>query len=67
METFDYYFDASIGNLVLGPSDNLSAALQKSTLSVAGHRIATMTKDTLVKIRTDGCFDIHLYVCCDET
>ena len=54
IETFDYYFSVCIGKLVLSHADNLSAALQKSTLSVAeGHCIATMTKDTIVEIRTD--------------
>jgi len=37
METFDYYFGVCIGKLhvVLGHADNLSATLQKSTLSAA--------------------------------
>ena len=34
-ETFDYFFGVCIGKLVLGHADNLSAALQKSTISVA--------------------------------
>lgn len=59
METFDYYFSVCIGKLVLGHADNLSATLQKSTLSAAeGHRIAIMTVDTIVKMRTDECFDM---------
>ena len=49
METFDYFFGVCIGKLVLGHADNLSAALQKSTISAAeGHCIATMTVDTIV-------------------
>ena len=59
METFDYYFGVRIGKLVLGHADNLSAALQKSTLSAAeGHHIATITTDTIVKIRSYECFDM---------
>ena len=51
METFDYYTGVCIGKLVLGHADNLSAALQKSTLSAAeSHCITTMTKETIAKI-----------------
>ena len=47
MEIFAYFFGVCIGKLVLGHVDNLSAALQKSTISAAeGHRTATMTPVT---------------------
>ena len=59
METFDYYFGVCLGKMVLSHADNLSATLQKSSLSAAeSHRIAVMTVETIVKMRTDECFDL---------
>ena len=57
MESFDYFFGISIGELVLGHCDNLSATLQSSTISAAeGQHVATMMVSTLTKIRTDKSF-----------
>ena len=59
METFDYYFGVCLAKMVLSHADNLSATLQKSSLSAAeSHRIGVMTVETIVKMRTDECFDM---------
>ena len=45
------------GELVLNHSDNLSATLQSNTISAAeGQHVASLTVDTLTKIRTDDTF-----------
>ncbi len=59
MESFDFFFGISIGKLVLSHGDNLSATLQSSTISAAeGQRVAGLTVDTLVKLRTDESFSL---------
>ena len=59
METFDYFFGISIADLVLSHGDNLSAALQSSTISATeGQRIASLTITTLLKMRTDESFTL---------
>ena len=59
MESFDYFFGISTGELVLGHCDNFSATLQSSTISAAeGQHVATMMVSTLTKIRTDESFTL---------
>ena len=57
MESFEYFFGVSAGELVLNHGDNLSATLQSSTISAAeGQRVASLTVTTLAKMRTDDAF-----------
>ena len=57
MESFDYFFGISVAELVLNHGDNLSAALQSSTISAAeGQHIASLTATTLANLRTDENF-----------
>ena len=59
METFDYFFGASLGELLLRHSDNLSKTLQSTTMSAAeGQKLAKMTVSTLQSIRSDEKFDL---------
>jgi hypothetical protein len=59
MKTFDFFFGASLGELLLRHSDNLSKTLQSSTMSAAeGQEIASMTVATLKSIRTDEMFQL---------
>ena len=65
MKSFDFFFGASLGELLLSHSDNLSKTLQSSTMSAAeGQRIANMTVTTLESLRTDENFGKEL--CCRQ-
>ena len=70
MESFNYFFGISIGELVLKHGDNLSKALQNESISAAeGQKVASMTVTTLTKIRDAEQYDLfwqlvikrHLY------
>ena len=51
METFDFFFRITLGELILRHIDNLSRPLQKSTISAAeGQCVADMTVRTLQTI-----------------
>ena len=57
MRSFDYFFGASLGELLLKHSDNLSRTLQSSSMSAAeGQKIAEMTVSTLQLLRSDESF-----------
>ena len=59
MTTFDFFFGVSLGELLLNHSDNLSRALQASSISDAeGQKIANMNVKTLQAIRTDNEFKL---------
>ena len=59
MTTLDFFFGVSLGELLLNHSDNLSRALQASSISAAeGQKIANMTVKTLQAIRTDNEFKL---------
>ena len=59
METFDYFFGISVAELFLSHVDNLSTALQSSTISAAeGQRIASLTITVLANLRNDEGFTI---------
>ena len=59
MESFNYFFGISIGELVLKHGDNLSTALQNESISAAeGQRLASMTVTTLTKIRDTEQYDL---------
>ena len=58
MMEFDYFFGASLGHLLLSHADNLSKALQNSTISAAeGQETAKKTVQTLQSMRTDSHFE----------
>ena len=53
MESFQYYFGACVGELVLDHADNPSKSLQSKTISAAeGQKLAEMTIKVLSKIRS---------------
>ena len=55
MRTFHFYYTASLAEMVLRHTDNLSRALQKETISaVEGQQIAEQVKKTLMSLRTDA-------------
>ena len=57
--SFDYFFNISVTELALSHGDNLSAALQSSTISAAeGQCIASLTATTIAKLRTDDSFSL---------
>ncbi len=59
MESFDFFFGASLGELLLRHSDNLSKALQSTSMSAAeGQKIAEMTVITLQSMRSDENFTL---------
>ena len=59
MTTFDFFFGVSLGELLLNHGDNLSRALQASSISAAeGQKIANMTVKTLQAMRTDNEFKL---------
>ena len=59
LESFNYFFGISIGELVLKHGDNLSKALQNESISAAeGQRLASMTMTTLTKIRDAEQYDL---------
>ena len=59
METFDFFFGISLGELVLRHSDNLSRTLQSPRLSAAeGQKIIKMTVQTLESLRKEDKFDL---------
>ena len=59
MESFNYFFGISVGELVLKHGDNLSKALQNESISAAeGQRLASLTVTTLTKIRDAEQFDL---------
>ena len=59
MESFNYFFGISVGELVLKHGDNLSKALQNESISAAeGQRLASLTVTTLTKIRDAEQYDL---------
>ena len=59
MNTFDFIYGATLGEMLLGHADNLSSTLQHKSMSAAGgQEIARMTVQTLISIRSDQSFDL---------
>ena len=59
MKSFDFFFGAMLGEMLLRQSDNLSRALQASYMSAAqGQSVASMTVKTLHKLREDDQFSL---------
>jgi hypothetical protein len=59
MTTFTFYFGCSLGEKILKQTDNLSRALQDSSISAAqGYRLAMTVKETLLKDRNDESFGL---------
>ena len=59
MTKFSFLFGVSLGERLLKHSDNLSRALQSSTLSAAeGQKMANLTVSTLEKLRTEAHFEL---------
>lgn len=54
MKEFDFYFAVALSELLLRHSDNLSAGMQKETISAAqAQDIARLTIKTLSALRKD--------------
>lgn len=59
MDSFEYFYGVSFGNLILRHSDNLSRTLQKADISAAeGQEAATMSLQTLKSLRLDANFKL---------
>ena len=59
MEKFDFLFGASVGEMILRHSDNLSQTLQKKTTSAAeGQQVARMVIETLQTLRIQESYDL---------
>ena len=57
MKTFNFFFGLHLGQRVFGHTDNLSATLQKISLSATDAKdLANLTVQALKKIRNDDCF-----------
>ena len=58
MERFDYFFGVELGRKSLSMVDNLSRALQLSTISACqGQEVVRKTINTLQSVRSDESFD----------
>lgn len=59
MKTYDFVFGATLGEMILRHSDNLSQCLQKKTISAAeGQQVAKMVISTLQSIRTEESYNL---------
>ena len=59
MKTYDFVFGATLGEMILRHSDNLSQCLQKKTISAAeGQHVAKMVINTLQSVRTEESYDL---------
>ena len=59
MDCFTFFFGVELGRVVLNMADNLSAALQGSTVSASeGQSLMHMTVTTLQSIRSDDSFTL---------
>ena len=57
MKTFAFFFGLCLGQRLYSLTDNLSKTLQSEKLSaVSGHRLALLTKDTLINMRNEESF-----------
>ena len=57
METFDFFFGVKLGRIVLNMADNLSKALQGSSVSASdGQSLMKMTVATIQSMRSDKSF-----------
>ena len=64
MEIFDYFFGISVVKLVLSHGDNLSTALQRSTISAAeGQRIASLTITVIANMHNDESLEFSTEEC----
>ena len=59
METVQYFYGDTVGELILRHADNLSRTLQNKDISAAQEQeVADLTVKTLQKLRTDENFDL---------
>ena len=59
MVQFDFFFDISLGLLILRHTDNLSKTMQKADMSAAAGQVLTaMTLSTLKSLRNDASFEL---------
>ena len=59
MKSFDFYFGLHLGQLIFRHTDNLSATLQKSTMSaVSGQHNAKLTTEALKRMINDDSFKV---------
>ena len=57
MKTFVFFFGLCLGQRLYSLTDNLSKALQNKNLSaVSGHRLALLTRETLISMRNEESF-----------
>ena len=59
MESFNYYFGIRLGQLVLNHADNLSATLQRSSISASeGQHVAQLSVEAMEKLRNEDSFQL---------
>ena len=59
MTTFPFYFGCTLGAFVLKHTDNLSHAMQRSSMSAAqGQQVAAEVCKTLSRDRSEAAFDL---------
>ena len=59
MKAYDFVFGATLDEMILRHSDNLSQYLQKKTISAAeGQHVAKMVMDILQSVRTEESYDL---------
>ena len=64
MGTFDYFYGENLGGMSLKYSDNLSPGIETSHMPAAECQlVATLTKKTLTKIRTEEAFSLFWERC----
>ena len=64
MQTFDFFYGATLAYMILRHTDNLSRALQKGDISAAeGQDTTMMTVKTLQSLRTDDKFHLFWQKC----
>ena len=59
MESFNFFLGIRLGQLVLNHADNLSATLQKSSISASeGQHVAKLMLETMEKLRNEESFQL---------
>ena len=63
MQSFKFFFSQCLGQRLYSHTDNLSKGLQRKTLpAIAALRLALLTKDTLMSLRSDENFKMFFDV-----
>ena len=58
IKTYDFVFGATLGEIILRHSDNLSQCIQKKISAAEGQQVAKMVINILQSIRTEESYDL---------